>query len=177
MHSSRRFWCATVAAAACLFFAVGQALAAYEAYLTVKGSKQGQFAGEGSQATRANKQIPVLKFSMGVESPRRASSGQAAGKSPLLPITIVKDMGAASPQLQRALATNEILQEVVVELVRMDSQGKEEIYRTLRFTDGRVTAISMRQESGGREIEEVTIVFPRQNMEVKNQNNRQIKFK
>lgn len=62
---------------------------------------------DGTQTT-----MDVLSFSQGIVSPRDVASGQATGKRQYKPITIVKQVDAATPRLFDACATNEILPSV-----------------------------------------------------------------
>jgi len=60
--------------------------------------------GDGTQTT-----MDVLQFEQGIVSPRDLATGQASGKRQYKPITIVKEVDAATPLLLDACATNEIL--------------------------------------------------------------------
>ena len=66
---------------------------ALQAWIALKGAKQGQFKGETTLAARHDKWIPVFAFTMGVASPRDPASGQATGKRQYQPLTIVKAWG------------------------------------------------------------------------------------
>ena len=123
---------------------------AYEAYLAVKGEKQGQFKGESIKTARKDKWIAILAFSYEMISPRDAASGQASGKRQHKPIKIVKEWGAATPQLLSALATNESLPEVNFEFLKVDKQGKEFVYQTIKL--GQATVCSVQQFTGGDEV-------------------------
>ncbi len=76
------------------------ASAAYEAYIVVKGTSQGQVRGEALQHPSGLQ--PELQFTYAVQAPRDAASGQASGKRQYKPVKIVKEWGSTSPQLGQA---------------------------------------------------------------------------
>ena len=112
----------------------------FAAYMTLKGQKQGTLKGE---STRPNRQdwIPVLAFEMTLASPRDAQSGQAAGKPKFSPVRIIKEWGAASPQVLTACATNEAIREVRIEFIRADANGAEYVYQSLTLTNAAISAV------------------------------------
>ena len=80
--------------------------------VSVKAQQQGQIpGGDGTKVM-----IDVTKFTEGVISPRDAASGLPTGKRQHKPLTITKEIDAASPRLYRACTTNENLPEVVLNL-------------------------------------------------------------
>ncbi len=164
MRSSLRLWCVIGVSLLGLFIAATPSQAAYEAYMKITGTKQGQFKGEAMQVRAQGNWIPVVKFDMGVQSPQDAASGQASGKRQHQPIKIVKEWGASSPQLMRAMTTNEVLPEVDVEFVRTGPGSQEQVYRTLRLSNARISAIRKTGTAGGRELEEITLVFEKMTM-------------
>lgn len=139
--------------------------------LSVKGSRQGDFTGEtGKNQTR----IPVFGFNFGVNISRSSSTGQATGKRQYKPITVLKEWGVISPQLFQALITNEHLISVVIDELRTDPQGKEEIYMQIRLTNAFVAGIDVEAERledqpvfSGREIEQVSFTFEK--IEIENE--------
>ena len=84
-----------LAVAGCVLQAI-PASAAFEAYIVIKGTKQGQVKGEVMQSLPALQ--PELQFSFAAQSPRDAATGQASGKRQYKPVTIVKEWGAVSPE-------------------------------------------------------------------------------
>lgn len=139
-------------------------------FVSVKGAKQGELKGEtGKNQTK----IPILGFSYGVKSPRDPATGQASGKRQHKPLMIYKEWGVVSPQLFEALVTNEILTSVVVQEVRTDQAGKEQVYMEIRLTNANISEIEIdpeRQDDPpvwtNHEIERVSIVF--QKIEIEN---------
>jgi len=115
---------------------------ALQAWIALKGAKQGQFKGETTLAARHDKWIPVFAFTMGVASPRDPASGQATGKRQYQPLTIVKAWGPASPQGLTACATNEVLTEVDLEFTRPTPTGQEVVYQTVKLTQATFVQIA-----------------------------------
>src|SRR5262245_39730421 len=77
------------------------------AFLVVKGQKQGDIRGSVTQRPRENS-ILVQSISHEIVSPRDVASGQATGKRQHKPLSIRKTVDKSSPQLWRALASNEL---------------------------------------------------------------------
>ena len=109
--------------------------------VSIKGQKQGVFKGEGSTQSKLKDKIVGLSFSYEVKSPRDAASGQASGKRQHSPIKIVKEWGAATPQIFQALITNEALPEVTLEFRRTNATGEEYVYHRIKLTNASVSEI------------------------------------
>ena len=142
---------------------------AYAAYISIKGQKQGQFAGDGSNKQNKNR-ILIVSLSFPVESPRDAATGQASGKRQYHPISIRKYWGEASPQVYQALATNEVLPQVLIEFIITDPQGKEAVDHSFNLTNAAISAVREFTEitpptSEVRELEEISFTF--QKIEIK----------
>jgi type VI secretion system secreted protein Hcp len=141
---------------------------AFQAYVKIKGTKQGQFKGDGVQRA-GHDAITVLRFVSGATAPRDVATGQASGKRQWQPIRITKEWGAASPQLLLALTTNEVLPSVVFEFYRTDKAGKEQLHYRITLHDAIVSSITsvldLTASSGanapyaGHELEDVEFTF------------------
>jgi type VI secretion system secreted protein Hcp len=81
------------------------AMAAVNAYMTVKGAKQGPIKGDAM--SDSIKLISVV---------RDTPTGMSTGRRMHSTITIVREVDAASPKFATALSTNESLSEVVITL-------------------------------------------------------------
>jgi type VI secretion system secreted protein Hcp len=103
--------------------------------VTIEGAKQGVFKGDQSG------KIVATDFAMENKSPADAASGRVSGKFQNLPVTITKDVDAASPQLFQALCTNETLKGVTVEMYVTGADGNEAVAQTVRLTNAAVTGL------------------------------------
>ena len=113
---------------------------AFQGYMSIKGTKQGQFKGQSTDPRRNGKWIEILEFSHPVQVPYDANSGQATGKRQHKPLTITKEWGAASPQLLNAHWKNEVLTEVVIEIVGQPDKGaQEKVVETITLTNAVIT--------------------------------------
>ena len=114
---------------------------ALNAYISFKGEKQGAFRG----STRRNGTHPwkssvlAASFDYGMQTPVDFIKGSyATGMRRHQPITVRKEVDAASPQLLQACCTNETLSSVI-EFVKADKVGKPNYI--LNLTGGRVLGI------------------------------------
>jgi len=155
--------------AAALGSACRPAAAAYEFYVTIDGAKQGQFKGEAA-STAHKDQIAGITIDYKVEVPVDRDSGLAAGTAQHLPVTFTKPMGAASPQIFKALTTNELLKSVQFDFVRRSADGAEQVYQTIKLTNAVVVRyrlytpegiLSRATQSDAEEQEEVSLRFQR----------------
>ena len=83
---------------------------ALNAYLKLKGERQGDIKGSVTQKGREGK-IMVIAAEHEVLSPRDASSGLATGKRMHKPFVITKELDRSSPLLYQMLVTNESIVE------------------------------------------------------------------
>jgi type VI secretion system secreted protein Hcp len=143
---------------------------AFPAYVSVMGSKQGQFHGETVQAKRKDKWMVVQSFRMDLESPHDAATGLPTGRRQWKPIKVVKEWGAASPQFLIACSTNETLSEVLFEFMKANRTGEEYVYQAVRLTDAMVAGVqrftgqpdvqtSTSPWSDAMELEKVSLTF------------------
>jgi type VI secretion system secreted protein Hcp len=140
----------------------GKSPAGTRIFLTIEGMKQGKIKGEPGLGER----ILVLRVSYEVTAPRDMATGQASGKRQHGQVLVVKDWGAASPQLLQALAQNETLKSVLIEFFRTGAGGQEEATEIMRLTDATISKMKMTvsdASSGdgpaGRLIDEVYLTF------------------
>lgn len=111
-----------------------------QAYMTVKGQKQGQFHSETAQKGLKDS-IPILAFQMGLVAPRDATSGMASGRRQYKPVVITKEWGAASPQGLTACATNEDLADVTITFTKTNPMGQQQASQTVRLTDANIVEV------------------------------------
>lgn len=107
-------------------------------YLTVMGSKQGAFEGEGGKKAKA-KGVPLLGYSLGASVPHSSGSGQATGKREYEPLSVAKLVGPASTQFFQALVTNENLTSVELTIYKTGKQGKETAYFRVSLANAQIS--------------------------------------
>ncbi len=165
--SAALFFYLAIAALAIALVVIGQlriadaapATAQARFYVTIEGTKQGKFKGEGSGRVNSDKIVGV-KFFYEVIAPRDPATGLPTGKRQHRPLVITKDWGAASPQLFAALVSNEVLKTVVCEFVRPNSVGQEQVYETIKLTNASISDIKRYTDTeSGREVEDVAFTF------------------
>lgn len=118
---------------------------ALNAYLTLKGQKQGTINGSVTQKGRENT-ILVHAYSNQILSPRDAASGLPTGKRQHNPIVIVKDVDKSSPLLWNALVNNENLTTWELKfwspaLAEASGTGAETQIYTVRLTNANIASI------------------------------------
>ena len=97
-----------------------------------RGRLRGE-VGDGKQGV-----VWARSFASAVRS-LRDSAGTAAGKAQHQPLTLRKDVGAATPQLAQAACTGEVLRSVLCEFVSIVDGGTEEVTFTVRLLDATVS--------------------------------------
>lgn len=112
---------------------------AYEFYITIEGAKQGKFKGESDRQAHKDK-MPGFSYESAVLSPRDSATGQSTGKRAHQPVTVRKKVGAGSPQIAQALASNESLKSVLFEFVRTTGDGKEQVFYTVKLTNATISS-------------------------------------
>jgi len=111
------------------------------AFLSVVGSKQGQFRGDAEVESRQAEWMTLAAVHMGLESPRDSTSGEATGRRQFSLVTITKFWGAASVQGLSACSENEVLTEVVLQFTRLDAEGRDHIFQTVTLTDATLVSV------------------------------------
>lgn len=105
-----------------------KAVAAIDTFITVVGAKQGQFKGESASGIHVTAVV------------HDASTGMASGKRQHSAITITKEVDAASPKFATALATNEVLKQVVITF-QGTGAGTGKVAQKIELTDATVSGI------------------------------------
>jgi type VI secretion system secreted protein Hcp len=122
---------------------------ALNAYLTLKGQKQGQINGGVTIKGRENS-IEVHSFTDEIVSPRDATTGLPTGKRQHEPIVIVKVLDKSTPLLWNALVNNENLTEFSLQVYATQATGVEMMIYTISLTNATIS--SMRQYMSDNEI-------------------------
>jgi len=140
---------------------------ALNAYISINGHNQGQFAGDGSDPKNKNRML-ISSFSMSAASPHDPATGRASGKRQWKPVVVQKLWSAASLQIYQALVTNETLTSVLIEFVAV-SQEAEQLDHSISLSNASITEVSeipsSTQSPIGNELEEVSFIF--QKIEIK----------
>lgn len=143
---------------------------ALNAYLTLKGQKQGTIKGSVTIKGRENS-IMVIAVSHEIVSPRDAASGQATGKRQHKPFVITKELDKASAFLYNALCTNENITEFKLQFwtpkkIGGTVTGGEVQHYTVELTNASIANISFKMLNNKNpelmkyaEYEEVSFVY------------------
>ena len=113
--------------------------AAMDAYMTIKGAKQGSITGDA-----ASGQIRLVKVVR--ESP--TSTGMPTGRRAHSTITIWKEIDRASPKLDMAASSKETLSEVVITFTGGAAGAKT----AQKIVLTNATILSIRQSGGNEQI-------------------------
>jgi type VI secretion system secreted protein Hcp len=114
---------------------------ALNAYLKLKGQKQGEIKGAVTQKGREGK-IMVIAAHHEIVSPRDTASGQATGKRMHHPFVITKEVDKSSPLLHTAMMGNENLTEWELQFWRPAPTGVEKQHYTVKLTNARIASIA-----------------------------------
>jgi type VI secretion system secreted protein Hcp len=121
---------------------------ALNAYLKLKGQKQGEIKGSVTQKGREGK-IMVIAASHEVLSPRDVASGLPTGKRMHKPFVITKEIDKSSPLLYTMLVNNENITEWELQfwtpsLNSRTGFGAEKQHYTVKLTNANIADISFR---------------------------------
>jgi type VI secretion system secreted protein Hcp len=119
------------------------------AYLKLKGQKQGEIKGSVTQKGREGK-IMVIAVNHEVISPRDAASGLPTGKRQHKPFVITKELDKSTPLLMNALTNNENIPEWELQfwapqLSATTGTGAEVQHYTVKLTNANIASINFRQ--------------------------------
>lgn len=127
---------------------------AYEAYISFKGTKQGQLNGQ-----RKDKWMPVLSFNMSATSPRDAATGQASGKRQHKPVQVSIDWGDWTPQIFSAMVQNEVLDPVVINIQPSGGKGSnKQTFEWIKLHNALISNIST-HTVGNTQVQDVTLTY------------------
>jgi type VI secretion system secreted protein Hcp len=118
---------------------------ALNAYLKLKGQKQGEIKGSVTQKGREGR-IMVIAVSHEIVSPRDSASGQATGKRQHKPFVITKELDMSTPLLYNALVNNENittweLKFFTPQLQSAGGAGAEVNHYTVKLTNAHIVDI------------------------------------
>jgi type VI secretion system Hcp family effector len=119
---------------------------AFVVYASFKGKNQGQLKAESKKEGRKDKWCEVLTYDMQSEVPIDVKSAGAKGACTFFPLRIVKEIGAATPQLLDAHYKAERFDQVILEIVGRPETGVKEVtVQRITLTDALIS--SFRQYS------------------------------
>src|SRR5690242_4587415 len=148
---------------------------ALNAYLRLKGQKQGEIKGSVTQKGRENS-IMVIAVSHEIVSPRDAASGLPTGKRMHKPFVITKELDKASPLLYSMVTMNENIPEWELQFWRPQSAvattgvGAEYQNYTVKLVNANIASIAFRMANNKNpdlmkyaEYEEVAFTYQKIN--------------
>ena len=118
---------------------------ALNAYLKLKGQKQGEIKGSVTQKGREGK-IMVIAVSHEIVSPRDPATGLPTGKRMHKPFVITKELDKSSPLLYNALCNNENITEFELQfwtpqVGAVGGSGTEKQHYTVKLTNASIADI------------------------------------
>lgn len=121
---------------------------ALNAYLKLKGQKQGEIKGSVTQKGRENK-IMVIAVAHEIVSPRDPASGLPTGKRMHKPLVITKELDKSSPLLYNVLVNNENIQDWELQfwtpqLKAATGVGAEVQHYTITLKNANIASIAFR---------------------------------
>ena len=124
--------------------------------MKITGQKMGVLKGDSTLKGHQD-EIVVSGYTFELASPRDTATGQATGRVQFKPVTITKQVGASSPQILAAAATNENLTSVVINFWRTDKTGVETNFYRVTLTDANISDV--KQYSSGDTVKEDVSFF------------------
>lgn len=136
-----------------------EAHAALNAYLKVKGQKQGQIKGSVSKTGREGT-IEVVAVSHEIVSPRDAASGLPTGQRMHKPFVITKTIDKSSPLLAEVLSTNENISDWELGFYMPAPAGKGEVLAyKIKLTNANIASIRLVTDANGNLTEEISFTY------------------
>jgi type VI secretion system secreted protein Hcp len=126
------------------------------AYLTVVGKRQGPIKGE-SQAPGHKDDIGVIAWAWGVAAPTMHGSTAATGRRVYDVLSVDKHVDASSTKLVNALATNEEIKSVKLNLRKAGVE--EEDFFTITLEKARIVSSRLQSSASGGLYETVAFAY------------------
>jgi type VI secretion system secreted protein Hcp len=117
---------------------------ALNAYLKLRGQKQGEIKGSVTQKGREDK-IMVIAVMHEIVCPRDVASGLPNGKRVHKPLYITKELDKASPLLFSVLVHNEIIPEWELQFWQPSPTGQERQHYTIRLTNANIASMHFKK--------------------------------
>ena len=124
---------------------------ALNAYLKLKGQKQGDIKGGVTQKGREGK-IAIIAVSHEIVSPRDHASGLPTGKRMHKPLCIVKELDKSTPLLLQMLCNNENIPEFELQfwtpqLKASTGTGSEVQHYTIKLINANIASINFKMDN------------------------------
>jgi type VI secretion system secreted protein Hcp len=116
---------------------------ALNAYLRLKGQKQGEVKGSVTLKGREGR-IMVIAASHSIVSPRDAASGLPTGKRQHEPFVIMKEVDKSTPLLYNMLVNNENIVEWELQFWQPSPTGAEVNHYTVKLTNANIASIDFK---------------------------------
>jgi type VI secretion system secreted protein Hcp len=127
-----------------------------DAYLTVVGKRQGPLKGE-SQTPGHKDDIGVIAWTWGVVAPTAAGSTEPTGRRVYDVLSVDKHVDASSTKLINALATNEEIRSVKLNLRKAGTE--EEDFFTITLEKARIVSSNLQSSPSGGLYETVSFAY------------------
>lgn len=137
---------------------LSEADAALNAYLKLKGEKQGDIKGGVTKKGREGR-IELASLSHEIVSPRDPASGLPTGKRQHKPFVITKELDKSSPLLNSMLAHNERIKTWELEVYLPNPKGVEALAYTIKLTNASIGSIRVFTDADGNVKEEITFTY------------------
>ncbi|WP_293257651.1 Hcp family type VI secretion system effector [Nannocystis sp.] len=135
-----------------------EADAALNAYLKLKGQKQGEIKGSVTQKGKEGA-IAVIAVSHSIVSPRDPQSGLPTGQRMHKPFVFTKEIDKSTPVLYQVLVSNENLTEVEFTVYGPDKVGKPSLLYTVKLTNANIASIDLVTPETGAPRTQVTMTY------------------
>ncbi len=130
-------------------------------------AKLGEIKGE-SLDDKHKDEIELLSWSWGVANgPRSMGSGGGVGKASFHDLSFTHTIDKASPLLLRGCATGQHLKEATI--TRRKSGKAQQEFLVIKMNDVIITSVAEDDESGGSQVETVTLAFAKVDVEYRPQ--------
>lgn len=110
-------------------------------YIELEGKKQGKIDGGGARKGR-EKMIEATAVRHTVHVPTDTHTGQITGNRIHGPFTFVKEIDKASPPLQQAMVTGEVLTTFTAHFWRVAPDGKETEFYKIELEEAQISSIT-----------------------------------
>lgn len=139
---------------------LAEAEAALNAYLRLKGQKQGDIRGGLSLKGRGS--IAVVAFGHEIVSPRDPASGLPTGKRQHKPLVITKELDKSTPLLYNVLVNNENVSEWELQVFGQTAAGTEGHLYTIKLTNANIASIRTYDDKDtGKLMEQISFTYQR----------------